>query len=172
MALGGRARGLPIASAGEDFTSAIESATNHLLRLGHRQIVWLCPAFNRKLTLGASARAFANALAPYGIIADDYHLPDFEESPRGLQELLNKLFHVIHQPRVTLHVLHVAGTLSFLNQRGIQVKRDVSIVCACADPILEWHQPTLARIFADPNLSIKRAVRWIDSVSRGQADRR
>ena len=169
LAIGGRVLNLPLPSAGQDMTSAIESATSHLLRLGHRRIVWLCPDFIRKPTLGASGRSFANALASYGIIADDYHLPDFEASPRGLQELLNKLFHVT--PPTALMVsdaLHVAGIIIFLNQRGLQVKRDVSLVCACADPALEWHHPPLARIFTDPNEVTKRAVRWVESVSRGQ----
>ena len=113
-----------------------------------------------------------NALAAYGIAADDYHLPDFEESPRGLQELLNKLFQVTPPTALMISdATYVAGTISFLLQRGLQLKRDVSLVCTCADPVLEWHQPPLARIFSDPQPSIKRAVRWIDAVSRGQGDR-
>ena len=90
-------------------TSAIESAASHLLRLGHRRIVWICSAYNRKPTLGASARAFANALAASGIIADDYHLPDFQNSPQGLEELLRKLFHMTPPTALMLaDPLHVA----------------------------------------------------------------
>ena len=92
-ALFGRFNSLPLAGTGRDKVPAFRAATRRLLALGHRRIVYIVDEARRKPTPGINARAFLEELTSHGISTGVYHLPDWEASPAGFYNLLERLFH-------------------------------------------------------------------------------
>lgn len=92
LALGGRSIGLPIAATGINYAPAIRDATRELIRLGHRRIVYVCPAHARLPEPSELITAFLGELRAAGISAGAYNTPDWEESPVGFRKLLESLF--------------------------------------------------------------------------------
>jgi DNA-binding LacI/PurR family transcriptional regulator len=89
LALYGRTGGLPIARSGPDKAPAYRAATRMLLELGHRRIVIVA----RHLPVPSTPeRAFLEELAAHGVVTGDYNLPDWEETPKGFSQLLERLF--------------------------------------------------------------------------------
>lgn len=172
IAFGGRCIGVPIASAGTDITPALAEAMRELIALGHRRIVLISPQNWRKPVPGRIAQVFTAELAECGITTDEYNLPDWEETPEGLQALLNSLFHVT--PPTAIFVVepaHAVAILAFLGQRGFRVGRDVSLVCMLSDPAFTWRRPPITHFEGNTEPLIRRVVRWVETVARGCPDR-
>lgn len=173
FALYGRRSGLPIAGTGPDILTPFVVGVRRLLELGHRRIVVICRSERRKPTLGNAERAFFDELAAQGIAPGPYHLPEWEETPEGLQELLGSLFRVTPPTALIFDEAPLfAATQQFLARRSIQVPEDVSLFCTVDDPTFEWCVPSVACIRWDSRPGIRRIVRWASNVSRGKEDRR
>ena len=173
IAVGGRNSGVPLAAVGGDVTLAISDAIHQLANLGHRRIVFITPEAWRKPDHGKVVRHFAAELTSHGITPGDYNLPDWEETPEGLQTLLRSLFHLT--PPTALIVVepsHAVATIAFLSQRGLQVGRDVSFLCMMPDPAFAWRSPPLAHFRWQNEQMIRRVVRWIGGTARGRPDRK
>jgi DNA-binding LacI/PurR family transcriptional regulator len=141
------------------------------VKLGHRRIVMISPHQWRKPFPGRIATAFAAKLASHGIASDEYNLPDWEETPEGLQKLLKSLFQIT--PPTALLVIepaHAVATLAFLGERGLQAGRDVSVICMVSDPAFSWRRPPMTHFKVDTEPLVRRVVRWVDSFSRGCPD--
>jgi DNA-binding LacI/PurR family transcriptional regulator len=172
IAFGGRSSGLPIASAGTDLAPALTEAIHELTALGHRRIVLISPHYWRKPVPGRLAKVFTSELTTRGILPDAFNLPDWDETPEGLQSLLHSLFHVT--PPTALLVLepaHAVAIFAFLGQRGMQVGRDVSLLCMSSDPAFAWRRPAMAQFHSNSDPLIRRVVRWLEGVARGCPDR-
>lgn len=173
IALGGRGLGIPIASVGVDIHDAVAESVRRLYALGHRRIVFITPAEWRGLALARIIRTFTEELTAHGIDPSPYHVPDWEETPEGIQALLASLFFVT--PPTALIIADakwVIGVLSFLAERGLRVPAQVSVICSGFEPSLVWHHPPLAHFPWNTDLLVRRIVRWVGAVTRGQADRK
>ncbi len=173
LALYGRTSGLPLARTGPDKIPAYRTATRRLLELGHRRVVFIVRAARRLPLPGAPERAFLKELAVHGVATGDYNLPDWEETPEGFSELLERLFR--HTPPTALIVDEAPRYIAaaeFLARRRINVPEQVSLVSTENDASLAWCHPSIAQISWDPKPVIRRAVRWVDAVRKGKADRK
>jgi len=171
MALYGRTDGLPIARTGPDKMDAYLAATRTLLALGHRRIVLINSRSRRVPVPGNVEQASLDLLTACGISVGNYHLPDWEETPKGFFVLLETLFR--HTPPTALIIeqtARVIAAVQFLAQRGIQVPGQVSLVCADYDSTLDWCHTSIAHIRWDNDPIIRRIVRWVAAVEKGRAD--
>ncbi len=171
IAIGGRSLGLEIASAGVDGTPALGAVAWRLMQLGHRRLVLICGRSWRQ-PLGRSIMAYTAVLAQHGITADDYHIPDFEPTPAGLNALFTSLFRVTPPTALILESGDYSiAALAFLTQRGLAVPRDVSLVCLHPDASMQWCHPPMARLQHDDNAVARHVIRWCRAVARGHVDR-
>lgn len=170
FALLGRRRGLAIAAAGPDKIQALRSAVRHLMASGHRRIVMLVRdelRIPRPATVVQTA--FLDELSAHGIAPAAYHLPDWQESPEGFREVLESLFRLTPPTALMLdESWTVLPTLQFCLARGIQIPRDMSLVCGDPDPSFDWCLPPVSHIRWDPAAMVRRVVRWVDGVARGK----
>lgn len=171
FALFGRRDGLPLAATGPDKLPACLAATRRLIALGHRRIVLLVHRERRLPEPGQTERAFLALLAAHGLSAGDFNLPNWEDTPASLHELLRLLFQVT--PPTALLVdsapLFVA-VQQFLACRRLRVPEEVSLICTDPSPTFAWCVPAIAHIAWDPAPVVRRVVRWAAVVSRGGSD--
>lgn len=170
-ALGGGVHGLRMASAGTNIQEAQSKAVSHLIAMGHRRIVMICPKYWRKPHPGKIVTILREQLEEVGTSVSDYHLPDWEETPEGLQALLHSLFRIT--PPTTLLVVepaHAVAVQAFLASRNLQVGRDVSLVCMIDDPALAWQRPSIAHYQVNDEVHIRHILRWVNSIERGCPD--
>ena len=173
LALYGRTGGLALARTGPDKTPAYRAATRRLLELGHRRIVLVVRAARRLPSPGSCEGGFLEELAAHGIATGDYHLPDWEENSEGLSKLLNRLFQ--HSPPTALIIdeaAHYIGVAEFLARRRIHVPEQVSLVSTDDDAALAWCHPPVAHMRWDNVPIVRRVVRWVAAVRRGNPDRK
>jgi DNA-binding LacI/PurR family transcriptional regulator len=172
MALFGRHRGINIASAGTDKTTAYADAAKRFLSLGHRRMVMIVKELRRKPEPGQVERAFLNELQVHGITTSEYNLPDWDETKEGLQELLASLFQYTPPTALLIDEANLfIATLQFLARNRIRVPEDVSLICSDPDPAFSWCQPGVAHIHWKALPLVKRVTRWANQISKGSADR-
>jgi LacI family transcriptional regulator len=173
LALYGRTGGLAIARTGPDKVPAYRAATRRLLELGHRRIVLIVRSARRNPGPGSCERAFMEELTNHGVVTGEYNLPDWHETPEGFGRLLERLFR--HSPPTALIVDESARYIAaaeFLARRGIHVPRQVSLVSTDDDPALAWCHPGIAHMRWDNSLIVRRVVRWVNAVRKGNPDRK
>ncbi|MFO1524108.1 MAG: substrate-binding domain-containing protein [Kiritimatiellia bacterium] len=108
------------------------------------------------------------ALAACGVKISPFNLPEWDETPAGLQTLLHSLFRVT--PPTALVVMRptwATGVLSFLATRGLRVPQQVSVVGYGLEALNPWHVPALAYLCAEDLPVVRRTVRWVRQVARG-----
>lgn len=171
FALFGRRRGLRIAGAGPDKPPLIAAATRALIEQGHQKIVLWARARRRRPQPGASEQAFLDELAAHGIEPSPYHMPDWRETYKGLNERLESLFSLTPPSAVIIQedTFYVAF-LQFLASKGIRVPQDVSLICTDSSRVFDWCQPSVAHIAWDSQLLVRHIVRWAANVGRGKPD--
>ena len=173
IALYGRSDGLPIARSGPDKVPAILEATRQLIALGHQRIVLIVLGPRRKPTPGKAEQAFLDELAAHGVSTGDYHLPDWEETPEGFSTLLETLFRTTPPTALIVdETPRVIAAMHFLARHRIRVPEEVSLVSTDYDSSLAWCSPTVAHIFWDPAPVVRRIVRWIAALRKGNWDRK
>lgn len=171
MAIFGRRRELPIASVGPDKVPAIAAATSELIRLGHRRIVLLTRRARRLPLPGAVEQEFLNQLANHGIVPGPYNLPDWQESIDGYQSCLESLFHVTPPTAMIIDEVPLfLATQQYLITRGLQVPRDVSLICMDESSELDWCRPSVAHIRWDSMQMVRRVLRWTANMAVGKID--
>ncbi|WP_395738006.1 substrate-binding domain-containing protein [Prosthecobacter sp.] len=174
FALGGISEGLPLAGSRTDLTAPMETAVDHLVKQGHRQIVLICPPKWRSPRLNHAAAAFVNRLHTHSIRADTaYHVPEWEHTPAGLHALLRALFFAT--PPTALLIMEpecVGPGLVFLAEHGLAVPRHVSLINLLPDPMQAFYRIGLAHFEWPVQPHIANVVRWVRAVARGRADLR
>jgi len=117
--------------------------------------------------------AFLDELETAGIETGAFNLPDWEESSKGFERVLDSLFSrtaptaLILDERFLYHAAH-----HYLARRGLRVPADVSLVCTDADPSFSWCLPPVTHTRWDYRPMVRRIVRWSNNVARGKDDRR
>lgn len=169
----GRRRELPLAGAGPDKVQACRNVVRRLVALGHRRIVFLEQAARRLPKPGLPERTFLEELESHGIATGPYNLPDWEETPEGLQRLLDSLFQVTPPTAFLIDEAYLFHAVKHhLCQRGIKTPEDVSLVCTDPDPTFKWCRPSIAHIQWDSRPVVRRIVRWAVNVASGKEDLR
>ena len=173
LALFGQPQGLPLASTGPDKLPALRDVLQRLMDRGHRRIVMLAREERRKPQHGLFEQAFFDELKARGLAAGAYNLPDWEESAAGLNRCLDGLFQVTPPTAIIIQDSMLSfGVKSYLaRQRGLAL-RQVVLVCADYHPTFEWCDPPMPHFSWDPQVSVRRVVRWVDHVSQGKNDLR
>lgn len=170
LAIGGQIKGLSISSVGPHMADACRQAMQRLLELGHRRITLICSHNERSgaANPGHAVGAALAELAGRGVKISPYNLPEWDETPAGLQSVLHSLFRVT--PPTAMMVMRPSwgeGILSFLASRGLRVPQQVSIVGYGLEALNPWHVPALAYLRADDMPVVRRTVRWVRQVARG-----
>jgi DNA-binding LacI/PurR family transcriptional regulator len=173
LALYGRTGDLPLARTGPDVLDAYRAATRHLLALGHRRIALIISAMHRKPSPGIYALAYLEELTAHGVPTGDYNLPDWEETPEGFNRLLESLFRSTPPTALIIdETTHFLAAIAFCARHGIHVPKKVSLVSTDCDAILGWCHPGIAHMRWDPKPVVRRVVRWVDAVRKGNPDRK
>lgn len=171
IALGGRISSVKIAATGIEFSDAMRDATRHLIKLGHKRIVYVCPQFARHPAPGRTAKVFLEELTAAGIPAGSYNIPDWEETPRGFRALLESLFKFTPPTAIIVHNgLHVSGLCAFMAERGLKAPRDLSTLAFASDHSVAWQNPEMGISDFDweEGKIIRRILRWADEVVLGK----
>lgn len=169
----GRMEGLDIAGTKPDKPPAIAKATRQLIALGHRRIITLGRGSRRIPSPGRFERAFLSELESHGIPTGDYHLPHWDETVDGYEQLLASLFSAT--PPTALIIddtpMFVAAQ-QFLGNRGIRIPEDISMICTDGNPAFSLCKQAVAHIHWDYRPVVRRIVNWVGNVARGKDDRR
>lgn len=173
FAVYGRLMSGKLAGMGIRKTLVMKSLVERLVGFGHRRIVMLAREERRKPTFGLPERFFLEQLEAHGIQTGSYNIPDWEESPEGLQRSLDQLFR--HTPPTalivcdpaTLHAVH-----SHLARNGINAPEDYSLFCNDYVESLDWCLPRIAHLKWDSRPTIRRVMQWVDNISKGKVDRK
>ena len=173
MALFGRRRELPIAGVGPDKEHALRAVVRRLVELGHHRMVLLALASRRLPEPGLPERAYIDELAAHGILTGSYNLPDWEESPEGLQRMLDSLFRLTPPTALIVDEAFLFHAVKqHLSHRGVRAPDEVSLICTDPDRTFTWCRPSVAHIRWESAPVVRRIVRWANNVARGREDRR
>lgn len=177
LALGGNALTLPVAmSASYDISVVGRVIFQRLIGLGHRRIVLICSRDYRLPSPGPTVRVFREELRAAGITPGEFHTPEWEETPGGLDVLLKSLFRVTPPTAIVVVNPHVVmGVLGFLTKAGLAVPGDVSVVSLWqTDPAAEWtfFGTRLAHVESDDAAFYRRVREWVTHIAEGRPDTR
>ncbi|WP_338288974.1 substrate-binding domain-containing protein [Luteolibacter sp. LG18] len=169
LALGGRSLGIEIDSVGIDSSLALREAMQVLTGRGHRRIALLCERFVREApTPGRMARAFTEELAAVSVTASPYNLPAWDETPEGLQTVLEELFRITPPTAIIVNnALALSGLLSFCNRRGLRIPEHLSVLVMESSAEIEWFRPKLGMLGGMSITDLVAGVmEWLDNPSR------
>lgn len=173
FALFGRREGVPIAGTGPNKSPVVAAAARKLIELGHRRIVLVVQRVRRLPVPGRAETAFIEELKSHNIAVSEFNLPDWDETPDGLHELLHSLFRVTPPTAMIIDEAPLfAAVQQFLAARGLRVPQHVSLICTDADSTFTWCKPAITHIRWDTGPVLRRIVRWAANVSQGKADTR
>ena len=145
---------------------------DHLCQLGHRRIVKLVREERRTPIFSVTEVWFLEKLEAHGIPTGPYHVPDWEETPEGLQRCLRSLFKTT--PPTALIVDDVSlffAVVLQLAEMGLSIPGDVSVACTDYSPDFDWCDPPVTHIKSDRARCIKQVVQWMGSLSKAREDR-
>ena len=168
-ALGGYYAGLPVAGSVADIHPALKQAIDELTNLGHRKIVVICPNRWKHPEPIPTARFLLDNLRSKKIPVGDYNMPDWNESPEGLANLLESMFKVTSPTALlVMEPAHAVAVLSFLARKRLRVPEDISLLTTMIDPIQEWHQPPLTKLLSPTEPHVRHIRRWLAKISSGK----
>lgn len=171
LAMGGRSNDLPIASASFPVAEPMRTLVRRLAGLGHRRIVLIVSDLTRRPTFSPMLTAYRDELAACGITPGEYNAPDWDETPEGLEALMQSLFAVTPPTAIICWHLNVTvGVLSFFARKGLRAPEDASLFFCGDDPSLAWHVPgmQMAHFDFDEDARIKHIRRWVEDLSNGR----
>ena len=172
IAVYGRSGGLALARTGPDKIPAYLDATRQLLAMGHRRISMITLAGRRKPMPGNVERAVLEEIRRHGIETGPYNLPDWEETPQGFHALLENLFRATPPTALIIdETPKMIAAMQFLARRHIDVPGQVSLVSPDCDKELSWCHPPIAHMVWNNSHIVRRVVRWVASVRKGNPDR-
>jgi LacI family transcriptional regulator len=169
FAIGGHAPRFPeMPGVGSLLRPVIEATVRRLADLGHQRIIFLIEtsmhAWHR-----TSPTGFCAILENAGITSGPYNLPDWEETPDGLQALLESLFRVSPPTAIiALYPTWMNGVLAFMARRGLKTPDDVSLVCGCHEPTFDWIRPQIAHFRHGDEVVEKVLLEWAKRVIQGK----
>jgi DNA-binding LacI/PurR family transcriptional regulator len=168
----GRTDGLALARTGPDKAAAFQDAARQLIALGHRRIVLITLAGRRKPIHGNIERLFLEEMRSHGIETGPYNFPDWDETPEGLNALLESLFRTTPPTALLIdETPKFIAVMQFLARHHIDVPGQVSLISPDFDKELSWCYPSIAHMEWDNAHIVRRVVRWVAAVKKGNPDR-
>ena len=172
MALYGRSGGLELARTGPDKAPASLDSIRQLIALGHRRIVMIALAGRRKPIPGNVERLVLEEMRNHGIETGPYNLPDWEETPEGLNALMENLFRTTPPTALIIsETPKLIAAMQFLARRHIDVPGQVSLISPDLGQELSWCCPSIAHMEWNKEHIVRRVVRWVEAVRKGNPDR-
>ncbi|MBT8043923.1 MAG: substrate-binding domain-containing protein, partial [Verrucomicrobiae bacterium] len=173
FALWGSHLHMSIAGTGPKKTPATEQALNHLIKLGHRRIIYLVRPMHIKTPPIVALQSFIDVMGSHGIPVGSYNMPIWEEHPEGLQQCLDSLFATTPPTALIIDEAEIfLAAKDHLARRGIHAPEDVSLICTDPDRAFAWYRPKISHIAWGIDPMIRHVLRWVNKVSRGEDDRR
>jgi len=169
--LHGRITNIDMASIGVRKSPVVAEVVGRLTDLGHRRIVMLAREERRKPHPGFVEQVFLDELKARGIATGAYNIPDWEDSPEGLEKVMRSLFKVT--PPTALIIgdsLLVHAVQVHLSALGLQVPKDLSLFCLDSQDSYHWVRPKLAHIGWDVRPVVRRVAQWVKHVAEGRRD--
>lgn len=162
-----------LAGAAVDGQPSMVAAIRRLAALGHQRIVFIGQSGVRIPRPGTRAEAFTSEMKASRLrLSRAYNLPEWEETPTGFRALLDGLFSATPPTALLIdETPRLMATLAFLAEHGLRVPEQVSLVAMHEDSTLAWCKPTMARLRWDTGPVVRRVVRWVTALERGQPDR-
>jgi DNA-binding LacI/PurR family transcriptional regulator len=131
------------------------------------------PGCNRLAEPNAAECAFFHGLSAAGIVPGPYHLPQWEESVKGLDARLGSLFRVSAPTAMIIsEASFFVAVRHFLGRMGLAVPGNVSLVCTDDSPVFAWCTPPVSHIYWDRAVVARRVAHWASHVSNGRKDLR
>ncbi len=169
FALFGRRHAVPIAGVGPSKPDVYRLIARRFLALGHRRMMMITLNSRRDPSPGLQERAFLDELEKGGIKTGSYNLPDWDETPEGLQRLLRESFRVTPPTALLVDEAYLFHAVKHqLAACGFRCPEDVSLVCSDPDPSFQFCRPTVAHIGWNRAKLVQHAVRWVKSVQSGK----
>lgn len=167
LAWGGAPGNLPISVIGVDFEPALRGAIRRLTNDGHNRIVLVMPSYIISQKSGRILTAFRDELSQAGIHAGNYHIPKWEYSESGFNELLKSLFSLTPPSALILDdARQFIATLSFFASNGISLK-SCKVMMLSGDSTYDWCHPRPGRFIYNESKLIQGLVRWVNNCSGG-----
>ena len=171
FAIYGRLNAVDIAGVAVRKSEVTSEVLKRLVSYGHKRIVKIVRAERRKPNYGLPERLFLEELESHGISTSSYNIPDWEESPGGLDELLSNLFRVTPPTALIIgDAVLFHSVQNHLSRRGINAPEDISFFCNDYDECFDWVTPTITHLKWDYRPTIRRAVQWLKNISERQED--
>ena len=134
-----------------DYSMGVDSAAEHLISLGHRQVLFLTPTISRhSRSLVARDRGMGAALAAAG-----GHLRVAEGVPTALTALRR-------EPGitavVTYHEQEVPDLVAGLHDQGLRIPADLSLLSMGGAPAISWVHPAITCLRAPWEIMAREAA--------------
>ena len=160
---GGTPGKIQIPTVGVSGTESLKKALHELVRLGHRRIA--LPVCGRPEPFARILRRdFGEVFALYGLpFVPQVHVPATEDSgPEAFRECLRRAWPYLRPTAIIcIDWYEYLATAGMLQERGLRVPDDVSLLLFIPEPAVEWAWPDPAR-FLYPTAEIADVLaRWV-----------
>jgi DNA-binding LacI/PurR family transcriptional regulator len=148
-----------------------EMLVDRLVELGHKRIVLIVREERRKPHCGRAEKIFLEHLEAHDIQTGPYNIPDWEETPAGLTQCLDKLLR--HTPPTAILVCDPVlfhAVQVHLAHRGYKAPGDISLYCDDYTETFDWTTPSVAHLRWDYRPIIRRVLQWTENLSMGRED--
>jgi DNA-binding LacI/PurR family transcriptional regulator len=173
FALYGRFNQANLASMAICKTPVISTLIEKLVGLGHRRIVLLTREERRKPMLGQFERTFLDELEKHGIKTGKFNIPDWEDTPEGLENVIRSLFRITPPTAVLVGDSTLFHAIQLhLASKGVFAPRDVSLFCNDFELSFRWTRPEISHIWWDHRPIVRRIANWAKNVAHGKEDTR
>ena len=171
FALFGSRQGVDIAGVGPDYLPGLLALIRHLIGLKHRRIVILSRRGRRTGGSGRLEKSLLDEMEAHDLPTGPFNLPSWEDNAAGFRRCLDSLFKYTPPTAMIIEeVPHFIATMQFCGERGYQVPRDVSLLCATSDPAFALCTPSVAHVRWATQPMLRRVIRWIHNISQGKED--
>ena len=138
---------LDIASVTSENYHSVFRAVSYLISLGHRDIAFILGQMNSKFTI-ERLRAYKAAFKDKGLKVKPEYLVESDFSKRDGYRLTGQLLDLPNPPSSIISITDsvTPGALHQINQRGLKIPDDISMVAIGCSDNLELFQPPLTTI--------------------------
>ncbi len=160
LLLGGNPGDTGVPKLAISVASMLRDAADRLLALGHRRVVMpLCARIAelalscRKAAAEINSRAGGDAIA---IVESPY------SGPGVIRDLLRRQWQ--QGPPDALIFLdwrEFVAALGFLNECGIRIPQDISVIVLTRNPMMDWHTPPISHFEHPVNLIARAVAKWV-----------
>ncbi|MFU8892438.1 MAG: substrate-binding domain-containing protein [Luteolibacter sp.] len=169
FSLFGRRHDLPIAGAGPSKPDAYRAVARRLVGLGHQRVMMITLKSRRLPSPGLQERVFLEELQSLGVKTGNFNLPDWDETPEGLENLLQESFRVTPPTALLVDEAYLFHAVKHhLAARGIHCPQQVSLVCSDPDQSFVFCRPSIAHIHWDRTKLVQKVVRWVANIRHGK----